>query len=95
MIMEGIDIQKTLEDIEYYSYRYLSKSEIAVITGVPLSLLDNVEHGIGKAFLKGRYMRKAEFHDSIIKLSKQLSSPAMQIEQKIAEQTFINDSKLR
>ena len=34
-------------------------------------------------FMTGRIKRKAEFHDSIIQLSKQLSSPAMQIEQKI------------
>lgn len=88
-------MEKLYEEIEYYAYRYLDKKEISIITGALLECLDDSAHPVGRAFLSGRYKRKAEFHDSIIQLSKQLSSPAMQIEQKIAEQIFLNDSKTR
>lgn len=83
------------KEVEYYSYRYLDKKEIAIVTGALMECLNDPDHPIGRAFLAGRYKRKAEFNDSVIQLSKQLSSPAMQIEQRIAEQTFINDSKTR
>lgn len=84
-----------IEQIEYYSYRYLSKKEIATIVEIDPFRLSDGQTEEGRAFLIGRYKRKAEFHDSIIKLSKQLSSPAMQIEHKIAEQVYINDTKIR
>lgn len=84
-----------LDQIQYYSYRYLSKEEIALILDIGVWVLNDAQLPEGKAFLSGRYKRKAEFHDSIIQLSKQLSSPAMVIEQKIAEQTYLNDSRKR
>lgn len=83
------------EQIEYYAYRYLSKKEISTIVEVDPCRLDDDQSAEGRSFLIGRYKRKAEFHDSIIKLSAQLSSPAMQIERDIAEQVYINDSKIR
>ena len=82
-----------IKEIESFAYRYLSRQEVSIITGVPLEKLIGQETEESLAFLRGRLIRKAEFHESIIQLSKQLSSPAMQIEQKIAEQTFLNDSK--
>jgi hypothetical protein len=95
MSEEISNIKKLELDVEEYAYRYLSKYEISVITSVKLEWMSMDNHPIGRAFLRGRFKRKAEFHDSIIQLSKQLSSPAMQIEQKIAEQTFINDWKTK
>lgn len=95
MSEEVSNIQKVLNEIESFAYRYISKEEIALVCAISLDGLRNPEHPYGRAFMTGRIKRKAEFHDSIIQLSKQLSSPAMQIEQKIAEHVFINDSKLR
>ena len=95
MSEEISNIEQMQLDVEQYAYRYLSKYEISIICGVSEALLNRDDHAVGRAFLRGRFKRKAEFHDSIIQLSKQLSSPAMQIEQKIAEQTFINDWKTK
>ena len=94
-MIEGLREKRALEikEIENFAYRYLSRQEVSIITGVPLEKLIGQETEESLAFLRGRLIRKAEFHESIIQLSKQLSSPAMQIEQKIAEQTFLNDSK--
>lgn len=83
------------KEIEHFAYRYLDKEEIAIVVGIPLDQLIDPEHSFGKAFMKGRLMRKAEFNDSVIRLSSQLSSPAMAIEQKIAEQIYINDLRKR
>lgn len=84
-----------LEEVQGFAYKYLLKNEIALITGVALDHLNDPEHPAGIAFLKGRYLRKAEFNGSLIQLSKQLSSPAMAIEHKIAESAYLNDSKKR
>lgn len=89
------EVDKKAEEIEHFSYRYLEKEEIAIVVGVPLDQLNDPDDPYGIAFLKGRLKRKAEFHDSVIRLSSQLSSPAMAIEQKIAEQTYINDLRKR
>lgn len=84
-----------LEEVQGFAYKYLLKNEIALITGVSQNHLNDPEHPAGIAFLKGRYLRKAEFNGSLIQLSKQLSSPAMAIEHKIAESAYLNDSKKR
>ena len=84
-----------LAEVEGLSYRYMLKHEICLITGVSLNDINDPDHPIGIAFLKGRYRRKAEFNDSLIQLSKQLSSPAMAIESKVAEHTWLNDMKKR
>ena len=86
--------ESILNEIEGFAYCYLEKHEIAAITGAILECLSDPEHEVGKAFLKGRYRRKAEFNQNLIKLSNQLSSPAMAIEQKIAEQAWLNDLKV-
>lgn len=87
--------ESLLSEIEGFAYKYLLKNEIALITGVSLEHLNDPDHAAGIAFLKGRYLRKAEFNGNIIQLSKQLSSPAMAIEHKIAESVYLNDSKKR
>jgi|GEM_PF-1222194 len=87
--------EELLSEIQGFAYKYLLKNEIALITGVSLDHLNDPEHPAGIAFLKGRYLRKAEFNGNIIQLSKQLSSPAMAIEHKIAESAYLNDSKKR
>ena len=84
---------EVLNEVTDFAYKYLLKQEISVITDVNIEDLNEPSHPAGQAFLKGRYMRKAEFNASVISLSKQLSSPAMAIESKIAESTFLNDQK--
>ena len=85
--------EELLQEIESFAYRYMLIDEIAVITGVPASDIADPDGPAGQAFLRGRLKRKAEFNDSLIQLSKQLSSPAMVIENKLAENTRINDMK--
>lgn len=85
--------QEQLAEVEEFAYKYLQRSEIEIITGVLAIDMSQEETNAGKAFLKGRLKRKAELHTSIIQLTKQLSSPAMAIEFKIAEQTYLNDLK--
>ncbi|MBC8053751.1 MAG: hypothetical protein H7Y13_11870 [Sphingobacteriaceae bacterium] len=76
---------KICEEIEGFAYKYLSADEIAVIVDVDvLEILDRTTV-YGKAFLKGKLLRKAKFNDNVIRLSDQLSSPAQAIELKIAE----------
>jgi len=87
--------EDALKEIEDFAYRYLEKSEIALVTGVPLVKIDDESSLEGIAFLKGRLLRKAKFNESIIKLTDQLSSPAMAIELKIADAITINDRKIR
>lgn len=82
-----------LSEVEDFAYKYMSKEDIAIITGVDILSLSDQNNQAGLAFLKGRLKRKAEFNYSLIKLTNQLSSPAMAIEYKIAEQTFLNDLK--
>lgn len=81
-----------LKEIEIFAYQYLTREEIEIITGISSELLRNLESDAGKAFMKGRLLRKAEYHQSVIDLSKQLSSPAMLIESKIAQETYLNDN---
>lgn len=84
--------EEVLKEIETFGYQYLTREEISMITGVEVESLRDLENEAGKAFMKGRLLRKAEYHQSVINLSKQLSSPAMLIESKIAEQTYLNDN---
>lgn len=84
--------EEVLKEIETFAYQYLTREEISMITGVEVESLRDLENEAGKAFMKGRLLRKAEYHQSVINLSKQLSSPAMLIESKIAEQTYLNDN---
>ena len=83
--------QNVLTEIQTFAYQYLTREEISIITGVADESLRDLENEAGKAFMRGRLLRKAEYHQSVINLSKQLSSPAMLIESKIAEQTYLND----
>jgi hypothetical protein len=87
--------EEILAEVQDFAYRYMLKNEIAIITGVAIERLSDQEDPAGIAFLKGRYMRKAELNGSVIQLTKQLSSPAMAIEHKIAESTYLNDLKKR
>lgn len=84
--------EEILQEIQTFAYQYLTRGEISIITGVEDESLRDLENEAGKAFMKGRLLRKAEYHQSVISLSKQLSSPAMLIESKIAEQTYLNDN---
>lgn len=84
--------EEVLKEIETFAYQYLTREEISIITGVKIELLRDLEDEAGKAFMKGRLLRKAEYHQSVINLSKQLSSPAMLIESKIAAETYLNDN---
>lgn len=88
-------ISEILKEIEHLAYRYLEKPEIALVTGIAVVVIDDESSEYGKAFLKGRLLRKAKFNESIIKLTDQLSSPAMAIELKIADAITINDKKIR
>lgn len=84
-----------LEQIEFFAYRYLELIEVAEVTGVDIGQLKEPNSEHAKAFRKGRLKRKAQFNENLMKLSDQLSSPAMAIEQKIADKIFINDNSLR
>lgn len=83
--------QEQLDEVQTFAYQYLTREEIETITGIPVEFLRNFDCDAGKAFAKGRLIRKAEYNQSVINLSKQLSSPAMLIESKIAEQAYLND----
>jgi len=84
-----------LTEIERFAYCYMEIPEISIITGADAGLIEDPTTDEGKAFLKGRLIRKANFNESIIKLTDQLSSPAMAIEQKMADRIYIKDLTLR
>lgn len=77
-----------LAEIEELAYCYMLRDQIKIIVDCELSFSDDKAE---LAFQKGRLKRKAEFNSKIIQLSNQLSSPAMTIETKIAEDTFLRD----
>lgn len=76
---------KTLDEIEGFAYKYLTAEEISIILDIEVYELNDKAHAYGRAFLKGKLMRKAAFNLAVITLSDQLSSPAQAIELKIAE----------
>lgn len=79
---------EVLQEVEDLAYCYMQRDQIVIITDCELDFgNDKVE----LAFQKGRLKRKAKFNMKIITLSDQLSSPAMTIESKIAEETFLRD----
>jgi hypothetical protein len=82
-----------LQEIEDFSYRYLELADIALIVGIAVNEFTDDSKYL-RAFKVGRLKRKAKFNENIIKLTDQLSSPSMAIEQKMAEQAKINDSTL-
>jgi len=82
-----------LAEIENFAYLYLEKREIAIVTGCDIESLNNEDSPECKAFMTGRLKRKAEFNRSLIKLTDQLSSPAMAIEHKLANTVQVNDRK--
>jgi hypothetical protein len=84
-----------LTEIENFAYCYMLRPEIALLVGTDITLISDIEHPAGIAFVKGRLRRKAEFNMNLIQLSKQLSSPAMQIEAKLSADTYLNDIKTR
>ena len=86
-------IEDQIREVQDFAYVYLSAEDIALVTGVEIELIKDESTIYGQAFLKGRILRKAEYHKSVIDLSKQLSSPALLLEAKIAEQTYLNDFK--
>lgn len=83
--------EELLKEIEEFAYAYMSKAETAIFAECDIELLNDEENPIGKAFLIGRLRRKVKFNQVVIALSDQLSSPAMAIELKLAEQTYLND----
>lgn len=80
-----------LKEVEQFAYAYMSKSEISRITKIDLSDFLDEEGPVFNSFDTGRLRRKAEFNNEVIALSKQLSSPAMNIEAKLAEQARLED----
>lgn len=87
--------QQTLDEIEGFAYKYLTKKEILIILdgSVTREQLMDEQDPHYKAFVKGRLMRKAEYNGEIIKLSKQLSSPAMALEADLAQRVSIADQR--
>jgi hypothetical protein len=81
--------QDKLEEVELLAYRYMSYDEIRLITELTPEQMQ--DEGVEKAILIGRLKRKSEFRGKLIALSDQLSSPAMNIEIKRAEETSLND----
>lgn len=77
-----------LKEIEELAYCYMLRDQIAIIVECNLDFDD---HAVDQAFQKGRLKRKAEFNSKLIQLSNQLSSPAMNIESKIADETYLRD----
>lgn len=84
--------EEQIKEVETFAYQYLTREEISLVTGVDVDELKDLSTDAGQAFTRGRLIRKAEFNQSVINLSKQLSSPAMLIESKIAQETFLNDN---
>jgi len=82
---------QTLKDIEDFAYAYMSKDETALFAGIDAINLEDEKSPEGKAFVIGRLKRKVKFNQVIMALSDQLSSPAMAIELKLAEKTYLND----
>ena len=80
-----------LAEIENFAYLYLERHEIAIITGANASDMADEQSPAYLSFQKGRLRCKAEYNSAVINLRKQLSSPAMAIEQKIAEAAYLND----
>ncbi|WP_374949617.1 hypothetical protein [Mucilaginibacter sp.] len=75
---------------------YMSKADITIICSLDEQSAKNLSDpktDEGKAFLKGRLKRKAEFNMSVCRLSDQLSSPAQAIELKLSKDIFLNDKK--
>lgn len=85
--------QTILSEVERLAYLYLTTKEISTVTGIDRMELQDEDSEIGRAVNKGRLLRKAEYNQSVINLSKQMSSPAMAIESKIAEQSQLNEFK--
>lgn len=86
-----------LEDVEKLAYAYNSRTEIAIILqkDVAQFILECNMNGsdIFYRFQAGRLKRNTEYNLRVMKLTDQLSSPAMAIEQKIKERTEMNDLK--
>jgi len=86
--------EQQLKEIEDFAYLYIDKKDIALVVDLAdPSVLSDTDSAAGKAFAKGRIKRKAQFHKNITALSDQLSSPAQAIESKLAESTYLNDTK--
>lgn len=74
-----------LQEIQDLAYKYMTMEEIALIREIDIDDLRDKDHPFGRAFLKGKLLRKAAFNHAVIRLSDQLSSPAQAIELKIAQ----------
>lgn len=83
--------EETLTEIEGFAQCYLSKSEIALITGISIDEFKDEASSAFGAFQKGRLLRKSQFNRAVMRLCDQLSSPAMLIEVKLAEKAQLND----
>lgn len=79
-----------IQEIENLAYRYMLKPEIATIICLSEEVIFSQQDAIN-AFNKGRLLRKADLNGKIIELSNQLSSPAILLETKLSDETFLND----
>lgn len=84
--------EEQLKEVETFAYQYLTREEINLVTGISIEEMKDQNSDVGIAFNRGRLIKKAEYNQSVINLSKQLSSPAMLIESKIAQETYLNDN---
>lgn len=79
------NMAEELQEIQDLAYKYMSREDIALIRGLNIEDLQDNDHPYGRAFLKGKLLRKAAFNYAVIRLSDQLSSPAQAIELKLAQ----------
>lgn len=79
-----------LQEIQDFAYRYMTPSDIALILGISTEDINDITTEYGRAFVKGRLLRKAAFNYAVIRLSDQLSSPAQAIELKMAEKALLD-----
>ncbi len=82
--------EEQITEIEELAYCYMTLDEITIIIEASE---DDINHNDALlAFKKGRLKRKAEFNSKLIQLSNQLSSPAMNIENDLAKETYLKDA---
>lgn len=91
-----IDLNESfITEVETYASLMFTKEEIAVILEVDpaslISLLQDQDNSVFKAFQKGRLKREAEVRKGIFDLAQNGSSPAQTFAMKLIENAKAND----
>jgi len=91
-----IDLNESfITEVETYASLMFTKEEIAVILEVDppslISLLQDQDNPVFKAFQKGRLKREAEVRKGIFDLAQNGSSPAQTFAMKLIENAKAND----